>query len=186
MTREAHHKKKVESIESNKFQSSLWFCCIVLVLWFLYIDTPDSVLFAKEGFQRWLPFILVFLGLPYLLLKFVNSVWSNNSGWGIGVAAASVLIVGPTFGIVAGKQQQKELEKNGALTKGLVVEKWKSTSKGNKEWLIICKYYANGRAYTTFSIPDKENRFKLGDTVTVLYSPNNPNNSEVAELSDIK
>ncbi len=184
MSRKAHYKKKVKPVESNKFQSALWLCCIVLVIWFLYIDTPDSVLYAKEGFLRWLPFILVFLVLPYLLLKFINSVWPNNSGWGIVIAAASVLIVGPAFGIISGEQQQKELKKNGSLTKGLVVEKWKSTGKGNKEWLIVCKYNANGKAYTTFSIPDKENRFKLGDTVTVLYSYINPTNSAVVELSD--
>ena len=186
MSRKVHYKVKREHKRLYILPSILWFLCIAIVLWFLYIGMPESVVYAKKGFLRWLPFILIFFALPYLLLKFINSVWINNSGWSVGIAAVSVLIVGPTLGIVGGKQKHRELKEKGVLTKGVVIEKWKSTGKGNKDWLIVCKFNVQDKTYTTFSIPDKENIFRLGDTLQILYSPTNPNNSEVVELSEFE
>jgi hypothetical protein len=165
--------------------ASFWFVLIISVFWFLYIDTPESVMYARTGFLRWLPFILVFLVLPILLFKFINTVWENNSGWSIFVAAISVLAVGPTFGILSGEKQEKELRQNGEKVKGVVVNKWWAEKKGNDEWLFVCEYFVDGKAYQTFSIPDKDNKFRLGDSLEIIYSKSNPNNAVVAALSEL-
>jgi len=78
-------------------------------------------------------------------------------------------------------QKLEDLSLHGATTQGIVIEKWK-TGKGKKEWLFVSKYTVDGKPYTTFSIPDKENRFRLGDTLQIRYSTKNPDNSEIVEL----
>jgi len=186
MARKNYSKIKANKVEPRKPLTLLWLFLIIAVLWFLYIDTPNSVLYAKSGFLRWLPFALIFAVLPYLLLKFINAVWKHNSGWSIVIAIGSVFVVGPTFGIVSERKQHAELRKNGVLTKGIVIEKFETFGKGYNGWNVVCKYDANGKAFTTFTIPDRENAFDLGDTLNVVYSSLNPENAEVLELSDFK
>ncbi|SFG75535.1 DUF3592 domain-containing protein [Pontibacter chinhatensis] len=182
MSRRLKNKAKRESGEGKKkLLKYLWLLCILSILWFLYIDTPDSVLYAKTGVLRWLPFVIIFLVLPYCVVKFIRSVWLNSSVWPLGIASATALVVGPTFGIVSEWQKLEDLSLHGATTQGIVIEKWK-TGKGKKEWLFVSKYTVDGKPYTTFSIPDKENRFRLGDTLQIRYSTKNPDNSEIVEL----
>ena len=59
--------------------------------------------------------------------------------------------------------------------------KWET---GKHELLLRCYYSVNGKHYTTFSETDKNNLYKRGDTLHILYSENDPENAVIVELQD--
>ncbi|MEO6453528.1 MAG: hypothetical protein ABIN97_05615 [Ginsengibacter sp.] len=67
------------------------------------------------------------------------------------------------------------------MVKGLVYKKWYKTGK-NSEWLLRCQYVVDGVTYSTFSETDKDNKYKVGDTLTVVFIDNYPQKSKIKEL----
>jgi hypothetical protein len=98
-----------------------------------------------------------------------------------GICALSVLIIGPSFGFYLEYQDERQFQQNGETVNGIVYRKWYTSGK-NKEWLLRCNYVVDGVTYSTFSETDKRNRFKIGDTLTVIYIPNFPQKCKIKEL----
>ena len=161
----------------NKNGWYIYFIIIVGLILFLFLGLPDEVLYAKSGLLRWLPFILIFFVLPYLIFKLLRII-TNDSHWIASLAIGSVIILGPTFGFWTGLLSERDLEKYGKNTKCIVSEKWKSKHK----WLFKCKFKVDEIVFETFSFTDYENKYQIGDTLTIRYSSKTPNNNEIVEL----
>jgi hypothetical protein len=144
----------------------------ITIIFFMFFSIPDSILYAKRGLLRWLPFFLIFFGIPYFLFKAL-AFFHREVALTIGVG--SVLLLGPLFGIQCGKNEKNALEKDGIVTIGYISEKWEETYKSSQsQWRVKAKFKASGRWYETFSLHDKENKLKVKDKIEIIYSKRNP------------
>ena len=91
-------------------------------------------------------------------------------------AFASILIVGPTFGLFQDHREKMELTKNGVWSNSIVVDRKyrRSTGGSTRNWVIECKYEANNHSYETLYHDDLENKYMIGDTVKIIYSSQFP------------
>jgi len=148
----------------------------IALLLIVFFGIPVRVLYS-QGVIRFTPFILIFFiqtFLLYCLLKSFNAAPKFTVGW----VALSVLIIGPSFGLYEGHRAKADFKDNGSLTNGIVYKKWQRKS----EWLLRCQYSVDGNVYSTFSETDKNNRYKVGDTLTVIYIKDFPQKSRIKEL----
>ncbi len=123
----------------------------------------------------WIVFSIIFLIIP--LLIFVTLYSFTRKGYlSIAVAAGSVLIVGPTFGLFQGHRETVELNQFGKWTNSIVIERKKIYQRGSGDghWGIMCKFKANSRDYETAFHDDLNNLHPMGDTVRIIYSSRFP------------
>lgn len=149
------------------------------LLLLIFFGLPDKVLYSQEV-TSWTPFILIFFVQTFLLYQLLKS-FNLAPNYRVGVSALSVLIIGPSFGLYLGNKEEKEFRENGETVKGIVYRKWYKTGK-NSEWLLRCQYVVDGVTYSTFSKTDKNNKYRGGDTLTVIYIDNFPQKSKIKEL----
>jgi hypothetical protein len=155
---------------------------IILII-FIGFGLPDEVLYAKEGFIKWLPPLLIFFGLPFLIYKTLNA-YKLRSDISFGIAIGSILIIGPLFGIWTGNLSDKDLDKNGVLIEGIVIEKnqVRKHRSRNYEWLYRAEFKVSDEYFLTYSEEDKGNTVNEGDTVIIKYSKRNPKNNTIIRL----
>ena len=103
-----------------------------------------------------------------------------------GISIGSVLIIGPLFGFWSGYLSKKALQEDGVKTFGIVSEKFKSNqNSGNSDiWLLKCDFSVKSEVFRTFSKKDLKNQYTLGNTLTIKYSENNPENNIIIELEN--
>jgi len=152
--------------------------CIGIVI-FMFVYIPDSVLYAKDGILRWLPFLLIFGGIPFSIYKVIN-VFHQQAAKAL--AFGSVLIIGPLFGYQSGKNEMIALERDGVVVNGYISEKWYSTVNKNNEWLVKVKFQADGEWYESFSQTDEDNIFQKNQEIEVIYSERNPDLNRIYPL----
>ena len=99
------------------------------------------------------------------------------------MVALSVLVLGPTFGIYLGKTEKSALINHGIETKGIVYKKWYNYGK-NGGWLLRCNFNVDAKTYSTFSETDRHNKYKIGDTLTILYNENFPQQCVIKDLKN--
>lgn len=146
----------------------------LLVILSLFWGLPDSVLFAKAGFLRWLPFLIIFC-LNTTLIYIVIRSYDKQIMPSIGIAALSVLIIGPLFGLWQDNYRDTELKENGAKTIGIVHTKWVKNPKGNNpKYSMKSSFVVDGKEYFTSVYNLEENNYSKGDTISIIYSINNP------------
>ena len=163
-------------------RKTLYLFLLIGLIFLIFFGLGERFLYAKSGIEKWLPFILIFAGFPFLLYKCLAQ-YIKRQDMVLGLAIGSVLIIGPVFGIWSDKISEEDLSKNGVKTKAIVIEKWWHKPKSQSgEWLLRCKFTAKGQLYHTFSYEDKDNQFEIGDTLTVIYSKRNPENSKILEF----
>ncbi len=108
---------------------------------------------------------------PFFIYKIIKSIDQNFSPIKIlGLSISSILIVGPTFGFFQEYRKDKELKKHGKETVCIVVDKKKSKNV----WLINCKYEVNNSELITYYHTDEENKYKVGDTLKLVYNKEFP------------
>ena len=149
------------------------------LLLLIFFGLPDKVLYSQDSIG-WAPFILIFIVQPFILyhlLKFITMPYIYR----LGICALSILLIGPSFGYFLGYREKQEYKLNGQTVNGIVYRKWYSTGK-NKEWLFRCHYIVDGVRYSTFSETDENNKYKVGDTVRIVYSVNFPQKSTVQDF----
>ncbi|MGQ1788556.1 hypothetical protein, partial [Saccharicrinis sp. GN24d3] len=152
--------------------------CLSIIL-FMFVFIPDSVLFAKEGILRWLPFVLIFGGIPFSIYKVVSIFHSQAAK---ALAFGSILIIGPLFGFQSGKNERIALEKDGVITTGYISKKWYSTVNKNNEWLVKTKFNVDSVWYESFSQTDEENIFEENQKIEIIYSKRNPELNRIYSL----
>jgi hypothetical protein len=155
---------------------------VIILIIFIGFGLPDEVLYAK-GFIKWLPPLLIFIGLPFLLYKTLDN-YNVRRDISSGLAIGSILIIGPLFGIWTGHLSNKDLDKNGTLIKGIVIEKnhVRKHRSQNYKWLYRAEFKVSDEYFLTYSEEDKDNTVKEGDTVIIQYSKRNPENNTIIKL----
>jgi hypothetical protein len=149
------------------------------LLLLIFFGLPDKIVYSQQPI-RWTPFILIFIFQTFLLYRLLKS-FNVVPNYRFLICALSVLVIGPSYGLYLRYQDERQFQQNGETVKGIVYKKW-FTSGRNKEWLLRCKYVVNGATYSTFSVTDKKNKFKVGDTLTVIFVPDFPQKSKIEEL----
>jgi steroid 5-alpha reductase family enzyme len=167
----------------------LIFSYIGLILMLCLVGTIDSVVYAQEGLAKWFPYILIFVAQPivlYLLLKPLPFTVAKVSPdfMRSGIVAASVLIVSLVYIYYLEVKGDNDLHLYGKTTRGIVYKKWHDTSREKANWLVRCTYIVDGHTFSTFSETDKENKYKIGDTLTIRYSSRYPQNCIIEELNE--
>jgi len=158
---------------------------LAVTLLVLYFGLGYIILFAKQGTIHWIPFIIIFGVVPFLLYKSLQSYKIKEKAC-LGLAIGSVLVIGPTFGVWIGVISDNEFSKYGATTKGIVVDKWcsKSSRKREGQWLVKCEFSVGNEQYSTYNVRDRKNIYKLGDTLLIQYSKRNPDNNRIPALEN--
>ncbi len=89
-----------------------------------------------------------------------------------GVAAITLLIVGPTFGLFQNYREKIELGKYGVWTKSVVIDRKHNIQKGSgpEDYLIKCRYTLSGVDHETLFHNDINNSHLIGDTIMIIYS----------------
>lgn len=129
-------------------------------------------MYSENESAPWIIFGLIFGLLPYLVYNLVQSFYPGS--WTLGFAALAVLIVGPTFGMYQAYRESKELTKDGAWTKAVVIEKKYENSKHTSGWLIQCTFIVEGKNYKTSFKSDPKNKSHIGDSIDLIYSQSSP------------
>jgi hypothetical protein len=155
----------------------------IALLLIIGFGLPDEVLYAKEGFIKWLPFIVIFLGMPFLIYKTADS-YKVRKDICLVIVIGSILIIGPLFGIWTENLSKKDLDKNGVLIKGIVIEKnqVRKYRSQNFELLYRAEFKIKDDYYLTYVKADKDNIVNKGDTVVIKYSKRNPRNNTIIRL----
>jgi hypothetical protein len=123
---------------------------------------------------RWIPFILIFFIFPILVFVTLTA-FTGRIKLATGIAAASILIAGPTFELFQDYREKVELDNYGVWTKSVVIDKKHSVQKaGPRYWLLKCKYEVNGKNYETLYHDDMDNLHPVGDTIKIIYSSQFP------------
>ena len=128
---------------------------------------PNEMAYPKYKYLSWIIFLLILGVLPYLVYKIIKTSNRNyNSTKVTGLCALSILIVGPTSGIVQNYRENEELKVNGKETVCIVVDRKSSKN----DWLINCKYYVENKEFITYYHTDEENKYRIGDTIQLIYN----------------
>jgi hypothetical protein len=107
--------------------------------------------------------------LPYILFRILTEFGvERNRKWYI------IVFSGFLFAIVyfawTNKVDNKRLKANSRETTGVVYKAWISRRKH----LVRVRYSIGNKEFTTFSYTDHKKVLGIGDTVTIIYWPRNP------------
>lgn len=150
----------------------------IALLSVIFFGLGDRILYRQKlDFFGWLPGILLLAVNPLLAYLLARS-FGVEIQWSKALAAVSVIVWGPLFGIYSGHVQDKELALQGKQTIGIVYKKW-DTRTG---WLLRCHFLVGMKEYSTFSEKDTYNKYKVGDTLHVRYSEQTPTDCQIIEL----
>ena len=148
----------------------------------IFLGLPDIILYSKTGPLRWLPFVIIFFGIPFLLFK-ILSAFKLRIEIVLTFSLGSVLLIGPLFGFWTGHLSEKDLDENGQVIPGVVSEKWYALKHRSTEgeWLYKARFKVENVFHSTYTEVDEDNSKKFGDTVLVKYSKRNPENNRILE-----
>lgn len=144
----------------------------LVVLFIMFIDVPDALIYARSGLLRWLPFVLIFGALPYSVFKALGLIYPKYSFL---IAVGSLLIIGPLFGMQLTRFDKIALSRDGEVAEGVITKKWEF-KPGNREpeWLVQVSFDVNGQTYETHPQVDATNELKENQEMKVMYSKRNP------------
>lgn len=145
----------------------------VVVIFIMFIDVPDAIVYARKGALRWLPFLLIFGALPFSAYKTLELFYPKYS---VLISVGLLLIIGPLFGIQINRLDHLALERDGQITQGTIIQKKQfKPSNRDAQWLVKAKFEVYGQTFETFSLEDKKNELEKGQEIEVIYSKRNPN-----------
>ena len=141
----------------------------------LFFGLPNTILFAKSGILKYIPFLLIFIPFPFLLYYILKQFKFKNKKC-LNIAIGSIFVLGPTFGIWTDLKIKHELNSNGKITTGIIYKKWhvKNYRDFDGEWLYQVRFKVKNKYYLTYSEVDKLNTLTKGDLIKVKYSLINP------------
>lgn len=150
---------------------------LLALLTLLFFGMGEKIMFAKSGYARILPFVLIFIGIPFCIYKttllFLKKKTATN------IALLSILILGPGFGLWSDYLSKNDFSIHGKITTGKVIDRWWTTNNNRGRWTIAAEFSYNGKKYITFSKDDNDNKFQINDPISVRFSTRNPENNEL-------
>jgi len=144
----------------------------LVVLYIMFIDVPNALIYARSGLLRWLPFVLIFGAFPYSVFKAIGLIYPKYSFL---IAIGSLLVIGPLFGMQLTRFDEIALSRDGEVAEGIITKKWEF-KPGNREpeWLVQVSFDVNGQIYETHPQVDATNELKENQEMKVMYSKRNP------------
>lgn len=92
----------------------------MVVIFIIFIDVPDAMVYARKGALRWAPFLLIFRALPFSVYKAIELFYPKYSAM---IAVGMLLIIAPLFSIQINRFDQLALERDGQITQGTIIQK---------------------------------------------------------------
>lgn len=162
----------------NILKKILFLVLPLFLLWLLFFGMGDEILYGKTMSKRVLPIAVVFAGFPvslYLLL----SQFALTKPFRLNASGLSVLLLGITFGIWSKFASESDMEQYGTYATGIIDSREKTVSNNRSRWTITAKFTYRSETYSTFAYDDNDNRYRIGDRVSVRFSSRNPENNEL-------
>ena len=145
---------------------------IICILWMYFIRRPIDN--SEYFIIRFIPFIVIFLIIPvFELIALV--LFTKRFTLSFGIAVVSIFVIGFTSGLYQEHLEKVELNQYGIWTKSVVTNNKPVAQKGGgRAWLIMCRYKANGQVFNTFYHTNANDKYKVGDTIRLIYSSKDP------------
>jgi len=143
----------------------------------LFLGLGDQILYAKSGIGRIVPFLLIFVGIPFSIYKILRFFYKKELASNL--TALSILILGPAFGLWSKYISETDFEKHGKITYGTVVEREWTSLNNRGRWTITAEFEYNSKKYVTFSVDDNDNKYRIHDKICIRFSTRNPENNEI-------
>lgn len=144
----------------------------------LFFGLGDTIMFGKSIVVKIIPLVLIFVGIPFFLYKFLQTFRIKRSVLVGKIVPLSILILGPGFGFWSKYFSENDLEKYGKQTYGkITTREWSSRKPGG--WVVSAEFVYESGKYETFSKTERNHRYQIGEEVLVRFSTRNPENNEL-------
>lgn len=162
------------------FYKITYILLFLTITFLLFFGLGDQIMYAKNGFQRWSPFVLVFIGAPLFLFLFLKQIKVTKNLINK-IVPLCILLLGISFGLWSKYISENDFKENGKIITGIVSDKFKqSNSKGvSFKWNIVGKFSYKNKIYYTFSKSLGIMNYEVGDPVQIRFSTRNPENNEL-------
>lgn len=134
----------------------------------------------NSGIDSKIIFYVIFLGLPVILFNIFNLAGVKNKAARF-LSYSSAFLILP-YTLMVDNLREFELDTNRNYTIGIVKEAWMRRIKSRHEWTVNAVYQVNDIEYVTSDKVDDTEKLNVGDTVTIIYSSNIPEVSEILEF----
>lgn len=134
----------------------------------------------NSGIESKIIFYVIFLGLPVILFNIFNLAGVKNKAARF-LSYSSAFLILP-YTLMVDNLREFELDTNRNYTIGIVKEAWMRRIKSRHEWTVNAVYQVNDIEYVTSDKVDDTEKLNVGDTVTIIYSSNIPEVSEILEF----
>ncbi|MDR1552876.1 MAG: hypothetical protein LBS69_05375 [Prevotellaceae bacterium] len=107
----------------------------------------------------------------------MNNKTKNNLKYGLG-GIAFLIVCFAIFilpEIIKSNKTFSALYKDGLITDAIVVESFINRTRNGYDYMVVCKYFADGLVYTTQYRAVTKTDYLIGDTLKIVYSKSNPN-----------
>jgi hypothetical protein len=159
---------------------------LIVILAYQYI--PDFIHYNKNVFIIMTPFVILCVIIP-ITISFVltkTGISKFNIKGNFGALAFTGLVGYITADYNDHYKIDKEFAESSIHVKGIVSNKWDSGSGRSGHGLeIICVFRAkDGKMYRSFIQERVKDKYKVGDTLNVIYLERNPEISKVVEIEN--
>lgn len=165
------------SFLNNMILKILYPILLLILFSSLFFGLGEQILYAKSGMGRILPFVLIFGGIPFLTYKTFSFLITKKRASNI--AALSILILGPTFGLWTRYIAENDFKKYGKITTGRIIDREWTIANRRGRWTITAEFEYKSKKYITFSKDDNEDIYRLNDPISIRFSTRNPENNEL-------
>ena len=160
--------KLLNTLKKDKhISATFWFVVLLAFLVFLFF-TPREI---RDSEYNPSGLMMIFIILWFLVFKIMKPLYGYSIITILSITFLPIIFVSMSimFHIY---QKEKELLLHGKTTKCFVYYKTASGKK-NESWLIKCKYFVDGVEFIASS-DDKKNKYKVGDTLELVYNKEFP------------
>ncbi len=131
--------------------------------------------------------LLLFLSILSLQYLLINTV--PGSFWTYNIRALTVILLMFPFVYLLikyeNKYEERELKSHGIIASVVVSSTYVNRSKGRLTYFAVYQYTVNGQAYT-HKIGNRNDIYKRGDSVKIIYSAEHPNINKIIGYEKIK
>lgn len=171
-----------EQIKKER-RNSYYLIAIAVIANVLFLYFFSWLFFEKVLFLRAIPVIVCLLD-AVVLFKTLPKLFPKASTIMLVIPILSFIGFCFLFDRIQSKIQDDAFKNHGKIIHAVISHKeWKTEKRAkDSRWVINATFEADKKIYTTFFI-DLDNKYKVGDTVRVIYSTINP---EINKFVDLK
>jgi hypothetical protein len=161
-------------------RNNCYFIAVTVIVNILFIYFFSGLFFDKRLYIKVIPAVVCLLN-AIVLVKTLPGLFPKLSTIMYLISILSFIGSALIFDCIKSKIEEAELKNHGKKIYAIVSNKeWKTEHNAvNSRWQINATFQAEKKNYNTFFVDDIENAYKIGDSVRVIYSTNNPEISMV-------